>query len=680
MIRCQIFFLSIFLAMVMGVPGSLQGGTMNNLDQEIKNVEQQLLETHGEAQRFRIEKGVRQVASFWTEEDGSAAEYATFCREHFIGSPEKLRETFSRLEVFHETLNGHFNKMLQELKQPLHLDWGPLLPVDHMFGRYNPAAHLAEDFFQNKIAFYLLLNFPYYTLEEKIKQGADWTREEWAYARMGDEIVSRVPAKIHQKISSVMTEGDTYISEYNIYMGNLVNDRRETLFPPDLKLISHWGLRDELKAQYADPDGLTRQEMIFEVMKRIIRQEIPGVMINRNDHTWDPFENKLYRDGKEITPAPEPDTRYMHFLETFRAMSLLDPYYPQLPTHILRKFERDREIPETEVEQLFVEICASPQIRSVGKLIEQRLGRKLKPFDIWYDGFKSRSSISEDKLDAIVRERYADVKAFEKDIPNILVKLGFSPKKAKFIADRVVVDPARGAGHAWGADMKSEKAHLRTRVPKNGMNYKGFNIAMHELGHTVEQTLTLQDVDYYSLHGVPNTAFTEAFAFVFQARDLEVLGMEQTDPTAEHLDALDSIWATYEIAGVSLVDMKVWRWMYENPDASPADLKEAVIRIAKEVWNHYYADVFGVRDEPILAIYSHMIDAAMYLPDYPLGHLIEFQITEYLKGKNLGTEMQRICSAGLIVPGEWMKHAVGAPLSAKPMLHAADRALEALEQ
>ena len=42
-----------------------------------------------------------------------------------------------------------------------------------------------------------------------------------------------------------------------------------------------------------------------------------------------------------------------------------------------------------------------------------------------------------------------------------------------------------GAPH--GAAMRSDNAHLRTRVPESGMTYKGFNIAIHELGHNVEQ-------------------------------------------------------------------------------------------------------------------------------------------------------------------------------------------------
>ena len=42
-----------------------------------------------------------------------------------------------------------------------------------------------------------------------------------------------------------------------------------------------------------------------------------------------------------------------------------------------------------------------------------------------------------------------------------------------------------------------------------------------------------------------------------------------------HLSALDTFWATREIAAVGLVDMYAWRWLYENPEATPAELREA---------------------------------------------------------------------------------------------------------
>jgi len=240
------------------------------------------------------------------------------------------------------------------------------------------------------------------------------------------------------------------------------------------------------------------------------------------------------------------------------------------------------------------------------------------------------------------------------------------------------VDASKGAGHAWGAEMRGEKAHLRSRFGKNGMDYKGYNIAIHELGHNVEQTLTLYYIDNWFMRGVPNTAFTEAWAFSFQSRDLSLLGIKNDIPNKEELDVLDKFWSCYEIMGVSLVDQRVWKWMYENPKCTVEDLKNAVIKIANDVWNSYYAPVFGIKDSPILAIYSHMIENPLYLSAYPIGHLIEFQIREYTKDKNLGNEMIRMCIQGRLIPDIWMKQAVGNEVSIKPLLEATKRAVEVI--
>ncbi|HQI46307.1 MAG TPA: hypothetical protein PLC59_09635, partial [Bacteroidales bacterium] len=144
--------------------------------------------------------------------------------------------------------------------------------------------------------------------------------------------------------------------------------------------------------------------------------------------------------------------------------------------------------------------------------------------------------------------------------------------------------------------------------------------------------------------------------------------------------ALDNFWSSYEIMGVSLVDMKVWKWLYANPNATADELKAQVIAISKEVWNKYYADVFGVKDEPILGIYSHMIDIPLYLPAYPVGHLIDFQIEKYLEGKNLSTEVQRMLSSGNIAPQLWMKKAVGTEISGQALIDETEEALTKIKE
>ncbi|MFA6912011.1 MAG: hypothetical protein WCQ61_02700 [Proteiniphilum sp.] len=650
-------------------------------DLSVNEVIAQLKDSVGEDHTFRIERGVRQVADLWQEQDGTVDDFAQFCTTSFVADKEGLASLFATLERNFEVISGYYHKMDVELKIPLQLVGPDITPVDMQFGSYNASAHLTDDLYDNKIAFLTALNFPFYSLEEKTELGEQWSSEEWAYARMGDRFISRVPAAIQQDISRTVTEADAYISDYNIFMGKLRNEQGEQLFPDGMKLISHWGLRDELKSNYADPErGLEKQRMIYKVMQRIVDQSIPLQVINNDSPTWIPETNELTENGQTITATPEDIRRYEVFLKNFQAMRKLDAYSPHYPTQLVRAFDGTMEVPQKDVEELFKGLLSSPQVKEVASFIASRLGRELEPFDIWYNGFRAGGGIPEEDLTAITSKKYPDTQALERDLPNILVKLGWNPEKAKEITALITVDNSRGAGHAWGAEMRNDVARLRTRIGEDGMDYKGYNIAVHEFGHNVEQTITMNDVDYYMLNGVPNTAFTEAVAFLFQKRDLELLGLKNPNPEDAYYLALDNFWSSYEIMGVSLVDIQVWEWLYAHPDATPAQLKEAVIRIAKEVWNSYYADVLGGEDEMLLGIYSHMIDYPLYLPNYPMGHLIAFQIEQQVRGKNMAMEIDRMFTQGRIIPQRWMKKGVGSPISIDPLLNATREALQALDK
>lgn len=627
-----------------------------------------------------IKNGVAQTAALWIKDDGTPDDFIDFCLNNLAPNDSLKKELFEKISYYIETLYGNLNKLNIELKSILHVDKGIVTNVDEMFGSYDPFAHINDDFFNNKIAHIIILNFPFYDLKEKNEMGQQWNSLQWAYARTGDMFTSRIPALLLLKSSEIITSADNYIAQYNIFMGNLINDNDTAFFPKDMKLISHWGLRDELKANYNTQNGFEKQKMIFQVMNRIVNQDIPQQIINNNKYIWDPYKNKVFENGKEITFTSEPDTRYNHLLNIFKAQKDMDKFYPEYSNYIERKFEQEMEIPVDEIEKLFIDFISSDEVKQVASLISKRLERPLQPFDIWYDGFKNRAFIDQDKLDKNVGKKYTDISSFENDLPKILINLGFEKNKADFIASKIKVDPARGAGHAWGALMKSEKARLRTRLGSNGMDYKGYNIAAHEFGHNVEQTITLHDVDYYMLNGVPNTAFTEALAFVFQKRDLQLLGMKNNNPYEDYFTTLDVFWGAYEIMGVALVDINVWKWMYKYPEATPFELKEAVLNISKDIWNKYYADVLGGhKDQSILAIYSHMIDSPLYLANYPLGHIIEFQLENQIKNKQFADEILRIFKQGKLTPKIWMKNAVGNDISTEPLRNDAKKAVEKIK-
>ncbi len=660
--------------------------------QDTVKLENELVAKYGEVTRARLARGIQQASSLWRKEDGDAKTFEDFVRANFAGTQSAIDTMFTRFEYLSEQLDGHMLEVLREFRQQSDLELGPIQPYDEIFAGYDPGAHVTDDFFQNKIAFSVLLNFPLTSLKQRLEEGEHWSRRQWAEARLAQRFSKRIPAEVNQAIAEAAGVADQYIAEYNIYMHHLVSEKGERLFPPKLRLLSHWNLRDEIKANYSEQKtGFAKQKMIQQVMERIVLQTIPAVVVNNPHVDWNPTTNEVklstVKDvdkpvpvNMKVTNAPEPDRRYEVLLQTFLASKKADPYSPTAPTHIARKFDEQREIPEQRVKAILEDILSSPYVKDVAKIIGKRLGRPLEPFDIWYNGFRERGKYTEAELDKIVAKKYPTAAAYKKDIPNLLVKLGFSKARAEMLAANIVVDPARGSGHAWGAQMRSAPAHLRTRVEKGGMNYKGFNIAVHEMGHNVEQTFSLNMVDHWLLNGVPNTAFTEALAFVFQAKDLELLGLSKGDAKSEALKNLNDFWATYEIAGVGLVDMEVWHWMYDHPAAAPAELKEATVRISKEIWNKYYAPVFNTKDVVLLGIYSHMIHSFLYLPDYPIGHLIAHQIEEQVKKNgNLGKEFERMATYGRVAPDLWMQHATGKPVGADAMLAATKRALEVLK-
>ena len=640
---------------------------------------------HPEADAALVARGVEQVAVLWNESDGTETDFLELVSASYAGNYEEKQMLYNRLTRIIEQCSQSADILNNTLQEPTTLvGKGEPTSVDWIISGYSPMAHFAEDMFANKIAHICVLNFPYYTLEEKNTLGKDWSRQEWAYARLGDLFTNRVPGNIVAAYSQALSEAENYIAGYNIMMHSLRNEQGEQLWKEPMALLSHWNLRDELKSNYAVGDeemrrlGEERQEMIYQVMLRIIRQEIPNCVINNDKLLWCPTTNVVSGNPDsniklKVDISREPDTRYQQIINIFRAGQQIDIYRPDAPSHVLRTFNEDLQIPFEEIEALFTQLIQSDEIKQVAAIIRERLGRDLRPYDIWYDGFKSRSSISEDLLTSETQKRYPNAKDFERDMPRMLIDLGFSPDKAKEVASHIVVEAARGSGHARPCVGREQPARLRTRVGNKGMDYKGYNIAVHEFGHNVEEVISLYDMDYYTLAGIPNTGFTEASAFLFQERDLQLLH-HTTQPSHNAEQLFDMIWGMYEIMGVSLVDMHMWQWLYANPKATAAELREAVIAIASEVWNQYYYPVLGEKDSPLLGIYSHMVGYALYLPAYPIGNLVQYQVEEHLAKcatpQEWAKEYTRIYQQGCLTPDAWMQGAVGNSMSVEPILKA----------
>ncbi len=664
-----------------------------------------LVQKHGEASRARAERGVKQVLALWRPQDG---DLRAFIESSFIADPALLLQRFSKA---FEQIDGHLLEIGRALRSWNELELGPQLPVDQLFASVDVGAHLSDDLFDSKLAFVALLNFPLSELDEMAAEGPAWTRKQWAEARLTRRFAQRPSGAALQAVAKASADSEAYIAGYNLWMHHLL-DKGERIFPKGVRLLTHWNLRDEIKADYADKDralGLRRQRLIRAAMERIVTQTIPRGVIDDPRVDWDPVSNTVARSpdaevelaqmkaqGKRpveavVSAEREPDARYAQLLADFQAARKADADSPFAPTEIARHFNFDDELPKARVRALLTQVLASPLAPRVGALVQKRLGRPLEPHDVWYNGFlESRTQQPEEELSRKTRARYPSAEAYQKDIPRLLRALSFSSEKARFLDEHIVVDPARGSGHAMEAARRSEmipgwgpgdSPHLRTRINPDGMDYKGYNIAVHEMGHNVEQVFSLYEVDDTLLQGVPGTAFSEALAFTFQNRNLELLGMPRPDARALRLKTLNDFWETWEIAGVGLVDIDTWEWMYAHPDATPVQLREAVLSIARGYWDKYYAPVLGAPGSPQLAIYSHMINSFLYLYRYPIGHLIAFQLEEKFNADpaRFGDEFERVTRFGRETPDLWMQHATGRPLVAEPLLEATAAAAKAEE-
>ena len=638
-----------------------------------------LAETHPHADMALAERGVRQMAALWQEADGTESEFVELVKTQYVADAESKKHLFDRLSFILEQCNESADLLNNTLQEPTVLvGKGEPAVVDWIVSGYSPMSHFAEDMFANKVAHICVLNFPAYTLDEKNTLGKEWTRLEWAYARMGEVFNTRIPGSVFAYSAQAMNEAENYIAGYNVMMHCVRDEEGNALWSEPMALLSHWNLRDELKSNYANvPLAHEKQEMIYQIMLRIINQDIPACVVNNEDYMWQPYSNVVRtKETNEEVKTSDPNTlmRYQHILNIFHALQQVDAYRADAPSHVMRTFNEDLEIPKEEIERLFTTLVQSEEIKAVAGIIRERLGRELRPYDIWYDGFKSRSGVSEDVFTAQTQKRYPTASDYEKDIARMLMELGFEADKAREIQSHIVVEAARGSGHARPCVGRNQPARLRTRVGSNGMDYKGYNIAVHEMGHNVEEVISLYDIDYYMLAGIPNTGFTEASAFLFQQRDMQLLGYEGAGNEAKRNEVLDMIWGMYEIMGVSLVDMAMWEWLYAHPEATAVELRDAVVGLAADIWNKYYAPVLGEENSPLLGIYSHMVGYALYLPGYPIGQLVQFQLEEHLakcgSPAEFAQEYTRIYQQGKLTPNAWMIGAVGEPMSVEPILRA----------
>ena len=677
------FFLKLafYLLIISVIPGCSHAGLKsknesNITPQTITKVQQKLTKKFGDVCNERIKRGTSLVAKNWRESDGTDADYEKFCLDNFLND-SLLNTNFERIQGNLEVGNGHLAKIGFKFNEGHDFTDTKEEAVDRFFRKSVPRF----DPYKEKLAYFVQLNFPHYTLSEKRQEGMNWDRKKWAMVRLGDLYDQNVDPDFKPEAADEVEAFQEYISHYFFRMDHISTPDGTYPFPDGTVLHCHFGLRDNLKQEYTREGGLARQEITGKVIEHILDGTVPVEFLNDTSTRWDPWKNKLYRMGPngpvEIEFQPEGLKRYAGLLAEFKNKSSRDKLYDDGSTYLTRTFNNAKFTPE-EIEGMIRKFLSDPVIVKVGKLMSQLLGRPLQPFDIWYSGFQSQAAFKADMLDALTRSKFPNPGALHDDLPAILTRMGFPNADAEYIGGHTHVRPIPSGGYSNQPPMRGDTALLTTVFNPDGLDYKAFRISMHELGHVVCGVYTTKNIDNFILADVPTAGITEGLAEMLAHMNTVGLGLPQEGfEEQKQMLSLATVWFLVDLGGQALTDIETWKWMYAHPDATPQQLKDAVLSISSGIWNEYYAEAFGgIRDQHILSIYDHFITGSLYLYNYFVGEVVMFQLYDAFMPDRLAEGLKTACKEGNTLPNLWMEHAVGEKISLDPILKTANKAVD----
>ncbi len=634
-----------------------------------------LINKFGEKNRERIVKGTAQLSKNWRKTDGSVEDFVKFSQDNFLVDDE-LKSNFQVIQQNLSLQNGYLSKIRFRFSESKNFTDKKEVRADQYFRNCIPGT----DPYDGKLAQFVQLNFPFYTFGEKRLNGQNWTRQEWAMVRLGDLYPDRGNSGYKAEAVDEYKEFQEYMGKYFFRMDHICMPDLTYPFTKALTLHSHFGLRDNLKGEYTRPGGLARQELTGKIIEHITLGTVPAEFIRDTAARWNPWTNQLFKmeSGKpvQIESTPEGTRRYAGLLSAFKSRSSEDQQFPDQSTVIKRTFENSNFEVE-EVETLIRTFLSDPVIASVGKIVANRLGRPLQPFDIWYSGFQGQSAFPVNKLDSITKSRYPNAAALQKDLPSILLRMGFPESEANYVGTHAKVRPITSGGYSDEPAMRGDTSLMTTVFNADGLDFKAYRIAMHELGHVVCGVYSTKYIDNSILAGIPTGGITEGFAEMLAYKNIDGLGLtKQGLNSQKDLLALASLWYLLDLGGQSLTDIETWKWMYAHPKATPAEVQSAVLKISGDIWNQYYSPVFGgIKDQHILAIYNHFITGSLYLYNYFLGNVMMFQLYDKYMPDNLARGLKKACMEGNTLPELWMEHAVGQKLSLDPLLRTAKEAI-----
>jgi hypothetical protein len=628
-----------------------------------------MVEKFGVNNKEDIEIGIREAKRVWNFEKYKEEEFEKFCLENYKKEEETKDELLEKLsEILHlmtgpsqvankiarENIDSEIKKEVEE--------------TDRVLANFNLLTRFNEDLYNYKISALIQLNFGSRYENKEIK-----TRRDWKIYRLGNVGESYIPFEISKRYQDIDMKNTEFLNQYLLNFSNIDFADKDIEFKNNLKLMPHWNIRDYAMSLNDDKNGLKKQRALTEVFERVIKGEIPKKFINSDEYIWKIREDKLIN----IKTKEEEKVEYIgvdrweYFTKLFEITKEMDQYRKE-KDYIEYRFKNVRELELERVEKLFEDILTSENVEGIVKLIEKKLNRKVESFDIYQllnFSEEKKEEKKEEKDDEKEKEKLNQYNSLEKlnsKIYDILIKLGFTKEKAEFISKKIIVQKSRSAGHAVPISTLFDVQRLRVKFQDENFDRSNFSTFMHELGHCTEGVISSYFMDHKLLWRIPNTAFTEAIAFNFQYKTDFIL--DNKEKKDDDYKVLSTFWQTYNNVLQAKFEIELYKFLYSQKELNKEIIHENSIRIANELWQKYLEKYFGKNEQALLAGYTHILFCDLYLPDYPIGRVIEYQISKFLKDKNFGTEIERICKIGSIKPDSWMKEAVNEEVSANSLL------------
>ncbi|MCB0328628.1 MAG: hypothetical protein KDD70_03160 [Bdellovibrionales bacterium] len=606
-------------------------------------------------------RGVEQVSLYWMRSDGTQEQRQQFCEDYYCRDAQSQREHFSRISKRLHEARAAFLKLERAYRLPLETSHAEFLAIDRLFAGYRLGVHLVEDLYVSKVAFAVLLNFPLFSLEEKLKFGSGWSSEEWARCRLADMVSVRIPRALLQSRLHQAVRAEEFVESLTV-SGKLFSEDDGSPVATG-KLRAHWDLRDQIIRGFRIGRGRATQAQLFTALELFAIGDLPHKSAK-----------ELLRKAENSPKGSHQATltkRYKPLERVLRAEHIMAEHTLPAVSMLEREFEFRQEISISRLEKIALDILESPLCFRVADALSRRIGRSLEPYDLWNTAFRQRPALS--ALAPRITNR--DVMSFGDNIEGLLTNLSFDDELARTLASKIVLQQGRADAHAVPGGGDPSKMYLRLPKTEDGtltqqMSYD----LLHELGHCVEYLISQDSVEYEPLRGSPNTSISEAFAFQFEQRALVAL-LGDSQELSYSISPLASFWECYESAGVALLELEVYRSIPRERAPSAELLGELFTVKAQEIWNKYYAPILGRENSPILACYTHLLYTPLYVPHYLIGQLLSFLIDSHLEGKDFGHELERMSSIGKLPFLIWVQKAIGAEFNPDPLFLEVDRVL-----